>query len=252
MISHVPAASAICAVSLSLATACSGGDLTLPSDGEPTQLTIVSGDNQRGTSGTPLEQPLVVRATDARARPVLGAAIAFGFVSGAAGASLTPDTVATDENGQARATVRLGPSAGDQRILAQVVGGRTDAVRVVFRITALAPPGSGNEPENGNGGTQPGGGGSPGDGRGSGSGGGQAGGGGGGGGGMGTGIGSPFAASTACGAICSPGYRPYFAQAGTFCWQSHLPPVCWQAMPAGIMANPAKMTVSRCMMASIP
>lgn len=57
------------------AVACSGGDLTLPSEGEPATLSIVSGvpgNHQHGTVGAHLSHPLVVRAEGPRSQPVLG------------------------------------------------------------------------------------------------------------------------------------------------------------------------------------
>jgi hypothetical protein len=123
-----------------LATACAAGDLTLPADGAPAALTIVSGDRQLGPAGSPLQQPLRVRVADSRSRPVQGAVIAFAFVGQVPDAAIAPDTAATGGDGVASAAARLGSASGEQLVMAQIAGSRTDALRAVFRITAMARP----------------------------------------------------------------------------------------------------------------
>ena len=55
---------------LALLAACGSDDLVLPDQTEPARIQIVSGTNQAGSVGTMLAEPLVVRVTDARDRPV--------------------------------------------------------------------------------------------------------------------------------------------------------------------------------------
>ncbi len=104
-----------------LATACGGSDLVLPDQTEPARIEVVSGTNQAGAIGTMLQEPLVVRVTDAQNRPVAERRVAFVLGSGAAGGSVEPDTTLTDSDG--RATVRwvLGTTEGTQQVAARVI-----------------------------------------------------------------------------------------------------------------------------------
>ncbi|HEU5048753.1 MAG TPA: Ig-like domain-containing protein [Gemmatimonadales bacterium] len=107
---------------VALAAACGADDLVLPDQTEPTRIEVVSGTNQAGSIGTMLAEPLVVRVTDSRARPVSGREVAFRVVSGLGGAVL-PDTARTDADGRASVRWVLGESEGTQQVRAQVVGG---------------------------------------------------------------------------------------------------------------------------------
>ena len=120
-----------------LAAGCSGGDLLLPGSGSPAELRAVSGDRQEAEVGATLRDPLVVLATDAAGRPVVGVEIAFRF-DGDAGGNVAPESVRTDSEGKAEAQVRLGSASGAQLVDAMVVEGPADAT-VTFRLTALAP-----------------------------------------------------------------------------------------------------------------
>lgn len=127
------------AAALVLVLGCSGGDLTLPSDGEPAALVVVSGDGQRAEAGTLLEDPLTVRLVDADSRPVRDAPVQFSFIGDLPGAGLSPTTVRTDEEGRAAAIVRLGEVVGDQVIVAQVVNTESSDLRARFLAVAVAP-----------------------------------------------------------------------------------------------------------------
>jgi hypothetical protein len=128
-----------------LVAACGGGDLTLPGPGEPATLSIVSGDDQRGTVGELVSEPLVVQLLDGAGRPVRGATVLFRFSDDLPNAAVDPASPATDEAGRAAASARLGNLPGDQMIDAQVPGPGRD-LQVRFRLTALGrnpPPGDG-------------------------------------------------------------------------------------------------------------
>jgi hypothetical protein len=155
-----------------LAVACGGDDLTLPGTNDPASLLIVSGDSQQATVGEVAPQPLVVQLIDASQHPVPGATVIFRFSDDPPDAALEPSSPATDDQGLAAATARLGTRPGDQPIDAQVARPGTD-LQVRFRLRALA-----ESPPNGG---QGGGGGGGGGGAGGGGGGGAGGGGGGGG-----------------------------------------------------------------------
>lgn len=120
-----------------LASACGGSDLVLPDQTEPARIEVVSGTNQAGAVGTMLQEPLVVRVTDAQGRPVGERRVAFLLGAGAEGGSLEPDTSVTDSDG--RATVRwiLGTAQGTQQVQAKVVS----AIPLTAAFTASASAG---------------------------------------------------------------------------------------------------------------
>ena len=116
------------------------GDLILPSDDSPAALNRVSGDDQEGTVGSRLADPLVVRVTDANSQPVEGVAVEFHFDGDVPDAVVTPQ-VLTDSTGEAAAEVRLGTEAGPITILAQVSRASSSELRATFGVTALAGKG---------------------------------------------------------------------------------------------------------------
>lgn len=106
-------------------------------------IAIVSGNNQSGTVGTELADPLVVRVTEA-GNPLDNETVTFDVESG--GGEIGDDpanlgatfSVDTDANGIASLPVwRLGPTAGQQRVRASIAAGMP--AQVVFRATALQP-----------------------------------------------------------------------------------------------------------------
>jgi hypothetical protein len=141
-------------LSLLLTTAlagCGGGDLTLPADGSPASLRAMSGTGQQGTVGTRLPDPLVVRLTDAVARPVPGVAVDFRFQSDVPGAQFEPaTTVTTNDSGFASVQVRLGTTPGNQTIEAAVGASPSSGLLATFGVTAVAPnDGGGGHPGKG-------------------------------------------------------------------------------------------------------
>ena len=112
-----------------------GGDLTLPDDGSPRVLRTFAGDRQTGTVGSTLDDPLVVKLTDASANPVVGVPIVFQFTSEVPDAEVTPSQETTDSNGLASAEVRLGTSAGTLRVQARLA--TPAALNATFTLTAL-------------------------------------------------------------------------------------------------------------------
>ncbi len=105
---------------LALLAACGGDDLVLPDQTEPARIAIVSGTNQAGSVWTMLAEPLVVRVTDSRDRPVGNREVVFQVLVGEGG-SVTPDTALTDSDGRASVRWILGESEGTQRVEAKVV-----------------------------------------------------------------------------------------------------------------------------------
>ena len=74
------------------------------------QLMKSSGDNQVGTPGMTLATPLVAEVLDPNGQPLAGTTVNFSVTSG--GGSVSPASAVTDSNGQAKASLTLGSSAG--------------------------------------------------------------------------------------------------------------------------------------------
>ena len=134
----------LCLVLTPTLAACGGGDLTLPADASPANLRAMSGNGQQGTIGTQLPDPLVVRLTDAAARPVPGVTVDFRFQSDVPGAQFEPSTVFTDDTGFASVRVRLGTTAGPQTIEAAVSANPSSGLLAIFGVTAVAPQDGGS------------------------------------------------------------------------------------------------------------
>ena len=143
---------------LALSAACGGDGITLPGPGDPTTLIILAGDDQRGSLGEPLTEPLVVRLLDGDGLPVAGRDVIFRFTDELPEAAVDPGSVRTDTAGLAAVTATLGRQAGFQAIEALVAVSGED-LRVRFRLTAVAPD-DGNPPSTPTGGDGGGGGGS--------------------------------------------------------------------------------------------
>jgi hypothetical protein len=122
---------------LVLATAITGcsGSLTLPDDSSPAALRAVSGDGQQGTVGRRLDDPLVVKLTDASSRPIEGVPVVFEFTSDVPDAEIDPAEAETDSAGRASAEVRLGTSTGPHQVEARVIS--PAQLSATFVVTAV-------------------------------------------------------------------------------------------------------------------
>jgi hypothetical protein len=99
----------------------------------PAAIALRGGGDQRGTAGAQLPQPIVVRVTSRRGKPVEGAVVRF---RGQHGEPVTEPRVAlTDGDGRARATWTLTELPGRQTLLATV-----EHVDSALAITAEAEP----------------------------------------------------------------------------------------------------------------
>ena len=114
--------SSLIGAALALVSACGADDLVLPDQTEPAHIVAVSGTNQAGSTGTMLAEPLVVRVTDSRDRPVGDREVVFQVLAGEGGV-VTPDRAVTDIDGRASVRWILGETEGTQRVQALVVGG---------------------------------------------------------------------------------------------------------------------------------
>jgi adhesin/invasin len=88
--------------------------------GNPSNVRIVSGNEQVALPGTTLPEPLVVEVVDGGGNAVVGAAVTWVVTAG--GGSLAPPTGTTDENGRASTSWTLGPGPGANAAQAVVSG----------------------------------------------------------------------------------------------------------------------------------
>src|SRR5580765_1593969 len=91
------------------ALAACGGELALPNQALPSEITVVRGNRQSGTTGEPLGDSLVVRVVDRLGAPVIGAEVTW---TAEVGGSVSPATSVTSSTGY----------AGTQRMLGTVLG----------------------------------------------------------------------------------------------------------------------------------
>jgi hypothetical protein len=128
----------IAALSLGLASAallsCGGGDLVLPTDGEPATITIVPGNGLSGRVGEQIKQPITVQVLDVARRPVPDARVVIELPGGSA----EPDTADTDDQGKVTSALTLGFQVGQVQGAAKVIRPEGAAeVRAGFTVTAL-------------------------------------------------------------------------------------------------------------------
>jgi hypothetical protein len=120
-----------------------GGDLALPSgSGEgadlSVDLSIVGGNEQRGTVGEELPEPLVV-IVEAGGTPIAGHQVAFVLAGAPATGRLEPDTAVTGPDGRATARWVLGPEPGPHEVEARlVVSEPAPPPTAVFEASAVA------------------------------------------------------------------------------------------------------------------
>jgi hypothetical protein len=111
--------------------ACGGEGLTLPPEGEPANIEVLTPDDDLSGQVTG-QLPLLVKVTDSRGDAVGGATVAFSFADAAAG-SADPETATTASDGQASTMLTLGPVQGSYTATARV----TADVSVDFQVRAL-------------------------------------------------------------------------------------------------------------------
>lgn len=118
-----------------LAGGCGGNDITLPAEGVPNSVAIVSGDGQSSAIGSVLPDHIIVRVTDSRNDPVVNQPVNF---SASGGGLLSPATTTTGADGTAGAQWTLGATAGVQQATALVTGPHAPAnLSVTFSASGL-------------------------------------------------------------------------------------------------------------------
>jgi hypothetical protein len=121
------------------ASAC-GSDLTLPDpSGAGFELSKIGGDEQIGTVGEVLPDPLIVRVVSASGQPVPGQAVAFVLPEGETG-RLDPDTAVTNSSGDALSSWVLGNEPGAHQVEARLVSELADPPAELFQASARAAP----------------------------------------------------------------------------------------------------------------
>ena len=84
----------------------------------PHSLTKVCGDDQEGTAGALLAEPLVVSVVDEDGAAMAGVVVSFAVTAG--GGTLSSATATTDANGRARTRLTLGSEVGTNTVSATV------------------------------------------------------------------------------------------------------------------------------------
>jgi hypothetical protein len=112
------------------------GDPTDP-DQEPVAIALLDGDEQDGSVGTALADPLRVVVTDGEGEPVAGVGVTWAVLTG--GGSITP-TSSTDASGVAAATFTLGPANGAHTASASVPGLTGSPVAFSAVSDGIVPP----------------------------------------------------------------------------------------------------------------
>jgi hypothetical protein len=92
------------------------GPISVMPGEEPASLVKVGGDDQFGTAGTILPEPVAVQVLDADGGPVAGVEVDFSITEG--DGSVTPGSAHTDVDGVAAATWTLGESPGANALVA--------------------------------------------------------------------------------------------------------------------------------------
>jgi hypothetical protein len=91
-----------------------------------TRIVEVSGNNQRATVGTTLDNPFVVLVTDSSGNPVAGAKVIWQVTAG--GASFPASSTVTGSNGKTSNTLTLGTTSGHDKASAVVANNGAAAI----------------------------------------------------------------------------------------------------------------------------
>jgi hypothetical protein len=105
--------------------------------GPPSQVVVVSGNDQEARVATVLPLPIVAKVTDAAGLAVAGQLITFHVVSG--GGSVFAGAANTNQNGIAQEIWTLGPVAGEQVVEVRTVDSGSGAV-ILGQFRAQAKP----------------------------------------------------------------------------------------------------------------
>ncbi|MDQ3138779.1 MAG: Ig-like domain-containing protein [Gemmatimonadota bacterium] len=113
--------------------ACGRDDLTLPNEGQPASVAVVSGNGQTGTILEAARDPLVVEVTDRFGNPVVGAEVVW---SADGGGDVSPASTLTNADGRAATQRVLGAQPGSYGTTAVATALPEDVAS--FTTTAVA------------------------------------------------------------------------------------------------------------------
>ena len=102
----------------------------------PHSLTKVCGDDQEGTAGALLAEPLVVSVVDEDGAAMAGVVVSFAVTAG--GGTLSSATATTNANGRARTWLTLGSEPGTNTVSATVAGLESVTFTATGEKSALA------------------------------------------------------------------------------------------------------------------
>ena len=95
-------------------------DFTVIAGDPPESLAIVSGDNQAGTPGSRLANPLVVEVRDEDGDPIEGIRVSFSVTAG--GGTVSPTSATTNAQGRTQTSLTLGSERAINSVQARVNG----------------------------------------------------------------------------------------------------------------------------------
>ena len=113
--------------------ACGGGDLVLPNEGQPADVSVISGDRQTGTILEPAADSLVIKVTDRFGNPVPDVEVTWAAEGGG---DVQPASVVTGADGRAATQRVLGAQPGTYGTTALVTALPEDVAS--FTTTAVA------------------------------------------------------------------------------------------------------------------
>jgi len=109
--------------------------------GPPSEIKIISGDNQTSEVNTKLLEPIIVEVADSKGHPLESQPVIFTAEDGAGMFSNDNrvQKVLTDEEGRAQATLTLGKKAGEKTIQIELEGNSSQGVKLLA-IAKQTPP----------------------------------------------------------------------------------------------------------------
>jgi plastocyanin len=133
----IVAAAATLALSLACGSEPTGGNNPPPggADTTPAAISVASGNNQSGTVGTAVANPLVVKVTNAAGDSLLGVQVDWAVTTG--GGSLSSASSTTSSLGRAQVTLTLGPNVAIHTVTATV---HNTSIGTSFNATSIAAP----------------------------------------------------------------------------------------------------------------
>jgi hypothetical protein len=123
---------------MALLTTCRGREGTGPATPIPTDIALVSGDDQTGTVGQVLAQPLVAKVTSSTGAGIAGVTITWQLT--AVGGALSAGSVPTDSQGRAAVSVMLGTASGLNNTIVTARAAGLNGSPVMFTASASAGP----------------------------------------------------------------------------------------------------------------